>query len=53
MAGVAQAYHTFNDRLPFAFRLTKRVAVCILDLFIGQVIPFIAIIQLSLIHWSR
>ena len=27
MAGVAYAYPPFNDRLPFAFRVTRRVAV--------------------------
>ena len=52
MAGVAQAYQhlLINDRLPLAIRLTKRVAVCIVELFIGQVTPFISIIQLSFIH---
>ena len=42
----------FNDRLPFAFRLTQRVAVCIVESFIGQVTPFITLIQLSFIQWS-
>ena len=51
MAGVAQAHqHLFNDRLPFALRLTWRVAACILELFIGQVTPFIVLIQLSFIQ---
>ena len=40
----------FYDRLPFAFRPTLRVAVCIVELFIGQVTPFIALIQLSFIQ---
>ena len=40
----------FNDRLPFAFRLTQCVAVRIVELSIGQVIPFIAQIQLSFIQ---
>ena len=45
----------FNDPLPFAFLLTRRVAVCIVELFIGQVTPFIAPVQLSFIndHDSR
>ena len=50
MVGVAQAINTFNDRLPFTFRLTWCVAVCIVELFIGQVIPFMAQIQLSFIQ---
>ena len=36
----------FNDRLPFAFRLTQRVAMRIVELLIGLVTPFIAPIQL-------
>ena len=56
MAGVAQAYQhpLTDDRLPFAFRLTRRVAVCIVELFIGQVRTlFIALVQLSFIQRSR
>ena len=33
--------------------LTRRVAVRIVELFIGQVTQFIAPIQLSFIQWSR
>ena len=43
----------FNDRLPFAFRLTRRVAVRIVELLIGLVTPFIALIQLFFFQWSR
>ena len=51
MAGVAEAYqHLFNDRLPYAFRLTRRVAVCNKEFFSGEMTPLIVIIQLSFIQ---
>ena len=40
MAGVAQAYQ----------QLIRRVAVCIVEIFIRQVTPFIALIHLSFIQ---
>ena len=33
----------FNNQLPFAFWLTKCVTMCIVDLFLGQVTPVIAV----------
>ena len=38
---------------PFTFRLTRCVAVRIVDLFIDYVTPSITQIQLSFIQWSR
>ena len=46
MAGVTQAYQhllTMNCLLLSGF--TRHVAVCIVELLIGQVIPFVALIQ--------
>ena len=40
----------FHDRLHFAFRLTRHVAVCIVELFSGQVTSFVTLIQLSFIQ---
>ena len=40
----------FNHRLPSVFRLIRRVAVCIVELFIRQVTPFVALIHLSFIQ---
>ena len=41
MAGVAEAYqHLFNDRLPYAFRLTRRVAVCNIEFFSDEMTLF-------------
>ena len=36
-----------NGRLPFVFRLTRRVAHRNVEIFIGQLIPFTALIKLS------
>ena len=46
MAGVAKA----DQRLPFDFRLIRRVVVCIVELLIDQVTPFIALTHLSFIQ---
>ena len=35
-----------NGRLPFVFRVTRRVALRNVELFIGQLIPFTPLIQL-------
>ena len=51
MAGVSQAYqHLFRIDCILLFRLTRRVAVCIVELFSGQVTSFISLIQLSFIQ---
>ena len=45
----------FNNQLPFAFWLTKCVTMCIVDLFIGQVTPVIAVTMLCdivMTSWS-
>ena len=39
-----------NGRLPFVFRVTRRVALRNVELFIGQLIPFAALIKLSLFN---
>ena len=46
MAGVAQAYqHLLTINCLFLFGLCgRRVAVCIVELFVGKVTPFIALI---------
>ena len=46
MTGVAKA----DQHLPFDFRLIRRVVVCIGELLIGQVTPFIALTHLSFIQ---
>ena len=40
----------FHDRLHFAFRLTRRVAACIVEFFSGHLTSFIALFQLSFIQ---
>ena len=46
MTGVAKA----DQHLPFDFRFIRRVVVCIGELLIGQVTPFIALTHLSFIQ---
>ena len=47
MVGVVQAYqHLLIIDCLLLSGFTRRVAVCIVELFIGQVTPFVTLIQL-------